>query len=157
MTHSAVDLAAPRLLGLSDSKNVARKSHLGPIGFTVSEFAQESIQELRMGCEFRLRSRRAAPPERNCLKLLVFYRIATRVSNLAGRQGFEPRYHGPERAQTSSVILGVVGFVRKLSRGDPAVLLESADRPRSRALVVSPLNYVRRVVERSDCMTITSK
>ena len=42
------------------------------VGFTTSEFTQEDLQELRMGCEFRLRDLSAAIPERKCLKLLVF-------------------------------------------------------------------------------------
>jgi hypothetical protein len=45
---SAIDLAAPRLLRRGDSsKNVARKCHLGSIGFAISEFAQWNVQELR--------------------------------------------------------------------------------------------------------------
>ena len=35
---------------------------------------------------------------------------------VAGRQGFEPRYRGPEAAQTSSMILGRVVFVRTFAR-----------------------------------------
>ena len=35
--------------------------------------------------------------------------------SLAGRQGFEPRYHGPEAAEETSVGLGFVGFVRQFA------------------------------------------
>jgi hypothetical protein len=35
---------------------------------------------------------------------------------VAGRQGFEPRYRGPETVQTSSVILGRVVFVRQTAQ-----------------------------------------
>jgi hypothetical protein len=41
--------------------------------------------------------------------------------NLAGRQGFEPRYRGPEAVQKGSVILGFLVFVRKIANGVCAV------------------------------------
>jgi hypothetical protein len=68
------------------------------IGFTLGECPRENIRESRLGCELRLPNRRAAISERKCLKLLGFYRSATRVSNLAGRQGvFRPISRNPNK------------------------------------------------------------
>jgi hypothetical protein len=36
-----------------------------------------------------------------------------KLASLAGRQGFEPRYRGPEATKETSVNLGFVGFVRQ--------------------------------------------
>jgi hypothetical protein len=38
------------------------------------------------------------------------------IAELARRQGFKPRYRGPEAVQETSMILGRVVFVRKIAR-----------------------------------------
>jgi hypothetical protein len=58
-----------------------------PLASQSQNLFRKTCEKLGMGCEFRLRSRRAARPERKYLKRLEFCRSAARVSNLAGRQG----------------------------------------------------------------------
>jgi hypothetical protein len=72
----------------SASQNVARKCHSGSIGFTISESTQEKLRDLMNGLRIEVPIRTAGIRAWKCLKRLPFYRSATRVSNLAGRQGF---------------------------------------------------------------------
>ena len=48
--------------------------------------------------------------------MLSLSEVPTLGSNLAGRQGFEPRYRGPERSEAASVISIPVCFVREIVR-----------------------------------------
>ncbi len=59
---------------------------------------------------------------------------------MAGRQGFEPRYRGPEAAEETSVNLGFVGFVRKTCATFVPSRVETALSPCkvSRIFQVSP-------------------
>jgi hypothetical protein len=87
----------------------------GSIGFTISEFAQEIPRDLMNGLrENYSRGRKGARKD----EMLVNFDLicaADPGSNLAGRQGFEPRYRGPEAAEETSVMSGFIGFVRKIA------------------------------------------
>ena len=66
------------------------------MGFTISGFTEEKIRDLMNGLRSRDSRGNCDNLSAEMLEMIDVYSECDRGSNLAGRQGFEPRYRGPE-------------------------------------------------------------